>query len=203
MQIWLQADTVSRSVLVLLLVMSCLSWSVILLKGGQYWFWLRALALWQIPLTSVNALPNQSTRLAQLWQTLDSAYRQHGQLLGQWTLHDWLQLRLQPLLNQLHHEFERGLPLLATVASTAPFVGLLGTVWGVYHALLQLGQQQVVTLKQVATPMGEALLMTALGLAVAIPAVIGYNVLRRASQIRYSQCQQLTQTWLVAFVQER
>lgn len=198
MQIWSQGDVVSRGLLVLLWLMSCLSWSVIVLKAGQYWLWRRQVNAW--PVNSPPTTP-ANDRMVVLWQTLAHAYAQHSVLPGKWSLHDWLQLRMQPLLTNFQHEFERGLPLLATIASTAPFVGLLGTVWGVYHALLHLGQQQQVTLNQMATPIGEALVMTALGLAVAIPAVVGYNLLRRASQVRYSQCHQLTQTWLIALVQ--
>ena len=77
---------------------------------------------------------------------------------------------------------ERGLTLLASVGSTAPFVGLFGTVWGIYHALLAIGISGQGTLDKVAGPVGEALIMTAIGLAVAIPAVLGYNALTRRNQ---------------------
>ena len=78
---------------------------------------------------------------------------------------------------------ERGLTLLASVGSTAPFVGLFGTVWGIYHALLAIGISGQGTLDKVAGPVGEALIMTAIGLAVAIPAVLGYNALTRRNRI--------------------
>ena len=75
-----------------------------------------------------------------------------------------------------------GLTLLASVGSTAPFVGLFGTVWGIYHALMRMGVSGQATLDQVAGPVGESLIMTALGLAVAIPAVLGYNALLRSQK---------------------
>ncbi|MBW8314107.1 MAG: MotA/TolQ/ExbB proton channel family protein, partial [Hydrogenophaga sp.] len=75
-----------------------------------------------------------------------------------------------------------GLTVLASIASTAPFVGLFGTVWGIYHALLSIGAEGQVSIDQVAGPIGEALIMTAMGLLVAIPAVLGYNVLVRGNK---------------------
>lgn len=78
---------------------------------------------------------------------------------------------------------EWGLTALASIASTAPFVGLFGTVWGVYHALLGIGQGGAATLDQIAGPVGEALIMTGLGLAVAIPAVLAYNACARANRL--------------------
>lgn len=75
---------------------------------------------------------------------------------------------------------QTGLSVLASVGSTAPFVGLFGTVWGIYHALINMGSVGQATLDQVAGPVGESLIMTALGLAVAIPAVLGYNILLRS-----------------------
>lgn len=82
---------------------------------------------------------------------------------------------------------ERGLTVLASIGSTAPFVGLLGTVWGIYHALLAIGISGQGTLDKVAGPVGEALIMTAIGLAVAIPAVLGYNVLARRNRVALCQ----------------
>lgn len=84
-------------------------------------------------------------------------------------------------------QVERGLTALATIGATAPFVGLFGTVWGVYHALLAIGLNGAGTLDQVAGPVGEALVMTGLGLAVAIPAVIGYNALTRGNRVLLSR----------------
>ena len=82
---------------------------------------------------------------------------------------------------------EGGLTLLASVGSTAPFVGLFGTVWGIYHALVAIGMSGAGTLDKVAGPVGEALIMTAIGLAVAIPAVLGYNFIVRANRMTLSR----------------
>ena len=77
---------------------------------------------------------------------------------------------------------QSGLAILASVGSTAPFIGLFGTVWGIYHALIAIGTSGQSTIDKVAGPIGEALIMTALGLAVAIPAVLGYNALVRGNK---------------------
>jgi biopolymer transport protein ExbB len=80
-----------------------------------------------------------------------------------------------------------GLPFLATVGSTAPFVGLFGTVWGIYHALTAIGMSGQASIDKVAGPVGEALIMTAIGLAVAVPAVLGYNWLMRRNKVAMEQ----------------
>ena len=90
---------------------------------------------------------------------------------------------IKKVLDEEMTRLENGLTLLATVGATAPFVGLFGTVWGVYHALVAIGMSGAGTLDKVAGPVGEALIMTGLGLAVAIPAVVGYNWLTRANRV--------------------
>ena len=87
------------------------------------------------------------------------------------------------MLDEETTRLDNGLAVLATVGATAPFVGLFGTVWGVYHALVAIGMSGSGTLDKVAGPVGEALIMTGLGLAVAIPAVVGYNWLTRANRV--------------------
>jgi biopolymer transport protein ExbB len=87
------------------------------------------------------------------------------------------------VLDEETTRLENGLTLLATVGATAPFVGLFGTVWGVYHALVAIGMSGAGTLDKVAGPVGEALIMTGIGLAVAIPAVVGYNAISRANRV--------------------
>ena len=90
---------------------------------------------------------------------------------------------IKKVLDEEMARLENGLTVLATVGATAPFVGLFGTVWGVYHALVAIGMSGSGTLDKVAGPVGEALIMTGLGLAVAIPAVVGYNWLTRANRV--------------------
>jgi biopolymer transport protein ExbB len=101
------------------------------------------------------------------------------------TLHraDFLDRSLRASINREMERLETGLTFLATVGSTAPFVGLFGTVWGIFHALVRIGATGETSLDQVAGPVGEALIMTALGLAVAVPAVLGYNLLVRNNRV--------------------
>ena len=95
---------------------------------------------------------------------------------------DWVTRSLQNTIDDATAELQSGMAILASVGSTSPFVGLFGTVWGIYHALMQIGMAGQATIDKVAGPIGEALIMTALGLAVAIPAVLGYNALVRANK---------------------
>jgi biopolymer transport protein ExbB len=96
---------------------------------------------------------------------------------------DFVTRTIKKVLDEETTRLENGLSVLATVGATAPFVGLFGTVWGVYHALVAIGISGAGTLDKVAGPVGEALIMTGLGLAVAIPAVVGYNGLARANRV--------------------
>jgi biopolymer transport protein ExbB len=184
-----QADALGRAVALLLLAMSVASWVVILWKG---WLLRRAAAdlnlstaaFWQAAdLTDAQARlqrfdPQQLVLpLLQAARSLDNAAPHTLAAAG-----DRSQQLTRVLRDALHHVLHRlqfGQVLLATVGSTAPFVGLLGTVWGIYHALSGIGLDGPFRIEQVAGPVGEALVMTAAGLAVAIPAVLAYNVLGR------------------------
>jgi biopolymer transport protein ExbB len=95
---------------------------------------------------------------------------------------DWISRALRNSIDSTTGKLQTGLAVLASVGSTAPFVGLFGTVWGIYHALMKIGAAGQASIDQVAGPIGEALIMTALGLAVAIPAVLGYNALVRGNK---------------------
>jgi len=95
---------------------------------------------------------------------------------------DWVTRCLRNAMDEFTATLQSGLAILASVGATAPFVGLFGTVWGIYHALLSIGLSGQSTIDKVAGPVGEALIMTALGLAVAIPAVLGYNALVRGNK---------------------
>ena len=182
-QLFLQGDGVSRAVALLLLAMSVASWVVILWKS---WLLQRAggdvvrciAAFWssvsvQEAVGKLNAFDRESlilplvtaTRM-QAGATLASAGDRSQQLTR--VLRDALHLALAKL--------QYGQVLLATVGATAPFVGLLGTVWGIYHALIGIANAGQVTIDKISGPVGESLIMTAAGLAVAIPAVLAYNV---------------------------
>ena len=105
-----------------------------------------------------------------------------GALLEQIDLNTWVSMSIQRAVEKVQSRLQDGLSFLATVGSTAPFVGLFGTVWGIYHALTAIGIAGQASIDKVAGPVGEALIMTAIGLAVAVPAVLGYNWLVRRNK---------------------
>jgi biopolymer transport protein ExbB len=185
----LQGDAVSRGVALLLLAMSVASWVVILWKG---WLLRRAVrnvhtataAFWQagyLDEAQQRLHAFDSTRLVlpllEAARTLEQAAPNTLAAAGDRS--QQLTRVLRDALHRVLHRLQYGQVLLATVGSTAPFVGLLGTVWGIYHALTAIGIDGNFRIEQVSGPVGEALVMTAAGLAVAIPAVLAYNVLGR------------------------
>src|ERR1700687_1843855 len=110
------------------------------------------------------------------------ASSKHVGLLGNVDLNTWVTMSIQRAVENVSSRLQDGLAFLATVGSTAPFVGLFGTVWGIYHALTAIGIAGQASIDKVAGPVGEALIMTAIGLAVAVPAVLGYNWLVRRNK---------------------
>ena len=108
-------------------------------------------------------------------------------MLQQIDLNTWVTMSIQRAVENVQSRLQDGLAFLATVGSTAPFVGLFGTVWGIYHALTAIGIAGQASIDKVAGPVGEALIMTALGLAVAVPAVLGYNWLVRRNKVAMEQ----------------
>jgi len=112
-----------------------------------------------------------------------STQHHEGKLLEQIDLNTWVTMSLQRAVDNVSSRLQDGLAFLATVGSTAPFVGLFGTVWGIYHALTAIGIAGQASIDKVAGPVGEALIMTAFGLAVAVPAVLGYNWLVRRNKV--------------------
>ncbi len=110
------------------------------------------------------------------------ATQKHDGLLGNVDLNEWITMSIQRAIDNVNSRAQDGLAFLATVGSTAPFVGLFGTVWGIYHALTAIGIAGQASIDKVAGPVGEALIMTAIGLAVAVPAVLGYNWLVRRNK---------------------
>jgi biopolymer transport protein ExbB len=116
-----------------------------------------------------------------------STAHHEGKLLEQIDLNTWVTMSLQRAVDNVASRLQDGLAFLATVGSTAPFVGLFGTVWGIYHALTAIGIAGQASIDKVAGPVGEALIMTAFGLAVAVPAVLGYNWLVRRNKVALEQ----------------
>jgi biopolymer transport protein ExbB len=159
---WQHTDLLSQSLFIILLVMSILTWCVLLL---------RILDTRQLGPKSLTLLTQSVSKLRPRMQGLAPEQRQA--VAEQALLQQMARTRLQT---------ERGLAVLGSIAAIAPFVGLFGTVWGIFHALAAIGQSGQAGLGQVAGPVGEALIMTGLGLAVAIPAVLGYNVCLRLNR---------------------
>lgn len=182
-----QTDAVGRVVALVLLAMSVSSWVVIVWKG---WLLRRAqgslpraiAAFWQAPTMEDARDPVAAFDAAQLVLPLVAATAAPatGTLAAAGDRGPQLTRALRDALHRVVRRLQFGQVLLATVGATAPFVGLLGTVWGIYHALTGIAQAGQITIDRIAGPVGEALVMTAAGLAVAIPAVLAYNVFGRA-----------------------
>ncbi len=187
--VWAQGDWVARTTLAILAFMSLLSWYFIVAK----WLAQRQLNA-QVQaaseaFASADALHRRNEALGQnspfrlmVVSALEAASR-HGSLAGQVDLNAWLSQDIVHSVATLQMRSQEGLSVLATVGSTAPFVGLFGTVWGIYNALVTIGISGQASIDRVAGPVGEALIMTALGLAVAVPAVLAYNWLVRRNRV--------------------
>ena len=197
-QYWTQVDGISHLVAYCLVLMSLLSWFLILSKAWSFWRIRRCAkrlaAFWQAPgIDDALAMLQQADH-----EDIFSPLARHSVLaadtakaatgLSQYaSLEHVLTRVLRQEMNTATVRLESGLSLLASVGATAPFVGLLGTVWGVYHALSTVAESGAVQIAQVAGPVGEALIMTALGLIVAIPAVLAYNGLHRVNRITLAE----------------
>jgi len=181
---WAQGDLITRGVAALLLLMSVSAWVVIFWKA-----WLlrrvradieRAVpAFWAAPSLAaadeqLAAFDREGVLRPLLAAATASApggtLEAHGHLASQLTR------RLRDALHRVLAQLQFGQVLLASIGSTAPFIGLFGTVWGIYHALITISAAGTITIEKVSGPVGEALVMTAAGLAVAIPAVLAYNI---------------------------
>ncbi len=181
-----QGDAVTGLVAVLLLAMSVASWVVIVWKG---WLLRRAArdvarstaVFWQsAAITDAQEKVAAFDREALVLPLIAATARQApGTLASAGDISQQLTRVLRDALHAVLHKLQYGQVLLATVGSTAPFVGLLGTVWGIYHALVGIAAAGQITIDKVSGPVGEALIMTAAGLAVAIPAVLAYNIFGR------------------------
>jgi biopolymer transport protein ExbB len=190
--LWLQGDFVTRGVATLLLLLSIASWYVIVTKALQILRYRRASAIagrqfWDASNVQEGvAALGGSNPFADLARAGVEAMHHHnahqGHLHDELSVSDWITLSLRQAIDESSARLQSGMAVLASVGSTAPFVGLFGTVWGIYHALVSIGTTGQATIDKVAGPVGEALIMTALGLAVAIPATFGYNALVRGNK---------------------
>lgn len=191
-----QSDAVGKAVLMLLLALSVASWYLTVTKALENFgarkraeaflkkFW-EANSLQEMQATlSTSSADNAFSDLARQALTVSNGNQSGVQkLLAAGGMSEYLTRVLRNGIDQEASKIESGLTVLASAGSAAPFVGLFGTVWGIYHALVQIGMSGQGTLDKVAGPVGEALIMTAFGLAVAIPAVLAYNLFTRRNRI--------------------
>jgi biopolymer transport protein ExbB len=186
--LWKGGDIVARITLGILVIMSMGSWYVIITKvyeqakmGAQA----RAAekSFWRAPSVRQGTEGLKSgSPFRFIAESGLEASGTHTGLIGNVDLNTWVSMSIQRAIDNVSSRTQDGLAFLATVGSTAPFVGLFGTVWGIYHALTAIGIAGQASIDKVAGPVGEALIMTAIGLAVAVPAVLGYNWLIRRNK---------------------
>ena len=187
--VWGQGDWVARATLVILALMSLLSWYFIVAKWQAQRQLQTQLHAAQQVFASAEALHRRGAALAAnspfraMLESELAAARRHGGLGRQVEIGNWLSQDIVQSVASVQMRSQEGLSVLATVGATAPFVGLFGTVWGIYNALVTIGISGQASIDKVAGPVGEALIMTALGLAVAVPAVLGYNWLVRRNRV--------------------
>ncbi|PUA27139.1 MAG: hypothetical protein B0W54_20135 [Cellvibrio sp. 79] len=188
-ELWEQGDVIAKGTLIIMIIMSAATWYVLVTK-----------------LIQQQGLLSQAKATRKFWESKDlaeglkvykesSAFRavaeegilavkQHAARTGEKVdLSDWVAHQLQRTVEQVSGQLQTGLSTLATVGSCSPFVGLFGTVWGIYHALIAIGITGQASIDKVAGPVGEALIMTAIGLGVAVPAVLAYNWLVRRNKV--------------------
>jgi len=186
--LWKTSDAVAKSVLLLLLVMSVSSWYVTIVKLLEQSKMRRqakaaAKDFWAAGTIAQGAQALEDVSPYRfIADAGTSALKKHDGLMGHIPLNDWVSMSIQRAVDRIQSNTQSGLAVLATVGSISPFVGLFGTVWGIYHALTAIGISGQASIDKVAGPVGEALIMTAIGLAVAVPAVLAYNWLVRRNK---------------------
>jgi biopolymer transport protein ExbB len=185
--LWKNGDFVAKSVIVLLALMSIGTWYIVFMK-----FWEQARMLSHAKIVDkkfwssanlndgIDTLPKNSVFRSVAESGVSAS---SGQGTGLVNLNDWIGMSLTRQVEDTNARLQGGISFLASVGSTAPFVGLFGTVWGIYHALIAIGLAGQASIDKVAGPVGEALIMTAIGLAVAVPAVLLYNYLVRRNRV--------------------
>src|SRR5580698_7833862 len=188
--LWNTGDIVARSVLILLVIMSLASWYVILTKLWDQRKLKQSARVVEKQFWSAPSVKDGVDRLKKgdefrgiAEDGLRAASHHEGRMTDRIDLNEWITMSLQRATDTVSSKMQSGLGLLATVGSTAPFVGLFGTVWGILNALVSIGVAGQASIDKVAGPVGEALIMTAIGLFVAVPAVMGYNWLLGRNKI--------------------
>jgi biopolymer transport protein ExbB len=193
--LWASGDSISHFVAILLLLMSLISWYLILSKTWDWWrmnraarcvgrFWAAESVLAGLDKLREGGADSPYVQLAMQAHCCNNDFEAaDGRLLSRFDPAEQMERALRQQLLSAQATMENGLTLLATTGATSPFVGLFGTVWGIYHALVAIGISGQAALEKVAGPVGEALIMTAAGLAVALPAVFAYNAFTRANRV--------------------
>lgn len=194
---WTQTDAVGKSAAVLLLIMSLLTWYLIFGKGWRTWRTRRRAgralhAFWEgedlaEAVAHMQRTAPESPFTEAAADAANAAAHHARQAVGKigetLDLSEFVTRAIRRAVARAQARLDSGLAVLASIAATAPFVGLFGTVWGIYHALIAVGLSGEATIDKVAGPVGEALIMTAFGIAVAVPAVLAYNFIARANRL--------------------
>src|SRR5438067_11144959 len=188
--LWATGDIIARAVLVILLIMSLASWYVMLTKLWDQRKLKQSARVVEKQFWSAPSIKDGVDRLKKgddfrgiAEDGLRAASHHDGRLTDRIDLNAWITMSVQRAVEQVNSKLHNGLGLLATVGSVAPFVGLFGTVWGILGALVNIGVAGQASIDKVAGPVGEALIMTAIGLFVAVPAVLLYNLLVRRNKV--------------------
>jgi biopolymer transport protein ExbB len=192
--LWTSGNVVTRSTLIILVFMSLYSWFIIFTKLWDQRNLRKSARIIEKQFWTAPSIKEGVERLKKgddfrfiAEDGLRAASHHEGRLTDRIDLHEWITMSLQRAVEAVNGKLSGGLAFLATVGSTAPFVGLFGTVMGILNALIAIGVAGQASIDKVAGPVGEALIMTAIGLAVAVPAVLGYNwLLRRNKSIQDS-----------------
>jgi len=186
---WAEGDFVNKGTIIILSLMSMGSWYIIITKLLDQSKVMRqskeaTQKFWKAPsIAAGSAQLKDGSPFRFIAETGTKATQHHdGALLEQIDLSTWVTMQIQRSVDKVQSRLQDGLSFLATVGSTSPFIGLFGTVWGIYNALTAIGMSGNASIDKVAGPVGEALIMTAFGLFVAVPAVLGYNWLVRRNK---------------------
>lgn len=187
--LWSQGDFVAKGTLIIMLIMSMGSWYIIITKLLEQQNMLKSgraasETFWQAASLKAGAegLEEGSATRYIADEGIRAADHREGSMVESIDRATWINLSVDRAVGSVQNRLQNGMAFLATVGSTAPFVGLFGTVWGIYNALVKIGISGQASIDKVAGPVGEALIMTAIGLAVAVPAVMGYNWLIRRNK---------------------
>ena len=183
-------DFVNRSTFIILVIMSAGSWYITIMRLIDQTILIRQAAAAQKSFWSAGSIKDGLAKLdansafrAIVSDGMKAAEHHDGKLTDQIDMNEWVSMALARAADAINSRLQAGVAFLASVGSTAPFVGLFGTVWGILNALIAIGVAGQVSIDRVAGPLGEALIMTAIGLIVAVPAVLGYNMVVRRNKV--------------------